>query len=151
MYNPRMRRFFVVCVVVVNMGCAMSATRLYDGAELPQSQVVVLLDSSEAGVYAVDGTRTFGSAWTLTPGEHEEWLKVRLRTQVPNVNWTIWSYCRHRLVALSGEEYTARVRTRKTVVHGIADKVQIEVAIVDRAGNAVAAPAACDGERPTFD
>ena len=91
MYNPRMRRFFVVCIVVVTMGCAMSATRLYDGAELPQSQVVVLLDSSEAGVYAVDGTRTFGSA------------------------------------------------------------VQIEVAIVDRAGNAVAAPAACDGERPTFD
>jgi hypothetical protein len=146
-----MRGLFVVFVFVVNIGCATSATRLYDGSELPRSQVAVLRDSREAGVFAVDETRVFGGEWALVPGEHEAWLKVRLHTKVPNVNWRIWSYCRHNFVGLSGEEYSTRVRTQTTVAPGIADELEIEVAIVDRAGRIVAVPVACRDTRPTFD
>lgn len=150
-YSLRMRGLFMAFVCVVNIGCATSTTQLYDGSELPRSQVVVLQDSREASVFAVDKARVFGSAWALVPGEHEVWLKVRLHTKVPNVNWRIWSYCRHNLVALAGEEYSTRVRTQTTVAPGIADKLEVEIAIVDRAGGIVAVPVACRDTRPTFD
>ena len=85
------------------------------------------------------------------PGPHEVWLRVRIFTQAPNVNWEIWSYCRMTLLAVGGEEYVSRVRIRKEVEHGLSERVKMEVGIADSRGIMHAVPDFCSAKRPDLD
>jgi hypothetical protein len=132
------------------VACSGVPTQTYPGPERARAEVALLRESTDANVIGLDGERTSGSSWLLLPGSHEVLLRVRLDTQAPNTNWTIWSYCGVVLDASAGGDYSSRVRTRKEVTVGLADRVALEVGIVDAHG-ALTTPHSCSPRRPTFD
>ena len=112
------------------------------------SEVAILRPGSNASVFAIDGQRLSGGAWSLLPGRHEVWLRVRIYSQAPNMNWTIWSYCRSVFNAVGGQEYGSRVRTTREIAPGPDEKVKMEIGITS-ANDALIAPAIrCDAAAP---
>jgi hypothetical protein len=64
------------------------------------------------------------------------------------MRWNAWSYCWLTLDAIAGESYVARVRLRKEVAPGLAEKVQLEAGIADSAGVLKAPILRCSGKAP---
>ncbi len=129
-------------------GCTVAPTQLYSGAPRPRAEVAMISEGTNASILEIDGKQTSGRTWALLPGDHELLIRVRIHTTVPNVNWTVWSYCSVPLTAIAGEEYAARVRVRQELESGLADRVQMEVGVEDRAAVLVAVPLSCTGKRP---
>jgi hypothetical protein len=139
------------CFIVVAaalLGCNATPRPTYPGPQRPLTEVAVLRDSSDASILEIDGEQVSGTAWTLLPGPHDLLMRVRVFTDAPNVNWTIWSYCRARMIAVAQMEYVSRVEMRKEVAPGLADRVQMQVSVFDAAGEAQALVHTCTGKRP---
>ena len=117
--------------ITAAVACVGTPTQTYPGPPLPQADVALLKETPETAVLTIDGVETYGSSWSLMPGSHEVLVRFRIFSTAPNVNWTIWSYCRVVLAAVAGEEYVALVRVRKEVAPGLSDKVTMEIGIAD--------------------
>ena len=151
MYNEHVTgrwRVLWVGPIILAVACGCAPTQTYPGPALPRSEVALLKDTSNASVLAIDGAPASGMSWTLLPGSHDVLLHVRVFTQVPNVEWTIWTYCRVSLIAVAGEEYLSRVRIRKEVAPGLSEQVKMEVGIADAAGALQAVAHSCSPNRP---
>jgi len=135
----------------IAVACAGAPKQSYAGPELPRSEIAVLRETSNAIVMAIDNGRVSGTSWALLPGRHELLLQVRIYTQSLNMNYTVWSYCRVTLIAVAGEGYVSRVRTRKEAAPGISDRVKMEVGIADSEGLLRAVPSSCSPERPDLE
>lgn len=144
------RRVVLWVALAVSLSCAGHPTATYPGPELPRAEVAILRGSANARVLAIDDTTVSLGSWSLLPGPHTIWLQVRVFTEAPNVNWTIWSYCTLTLRAIAGEEYTSRVRMQKEVVPGLADNVKMEIGIADSQEILRAAVNSCVADRPKF-
>lgn len=138
-------------LALLELAAACAPTPMYPGPERPASEVALLRGSSNASIHAIDGVHVAGVSWALLPGEHEVWLRVRIVTHAPNMQWDVWSYCRVPLRAVAGEEYVGRVRTHKEIAPGLAEKVTIEIGIADSQGAMGALAAGCSGKRPRFE
>ena len=144
------RKALTAAAMAVAVACARAPQQTYPGPPLPLAEVAVLKDGSEAAVLEIDGVQVSGSSWTLMPGPHEVLVRFRIFTEVPNVNWTIWSYCRIELPADAGEEYVTRVRLRKEIAPGLSEKVAIELGIADGEGVLRGALGSCLPKRPAI-
>lgn len=137
--------------VIWIVGCATigcGPTKLYPGPQRPDSEVALLQASSEARVIAIDDAPVMGSSWTLLPGRHDVWLRVRLFSQAPNMHWTVWSYCNAAFLAEPGSTYSTRVRAKKEIGSGLSERIEMEVGIADSDGALHAAVQTCTAERP---
>jgi hypothetical protein len=123
----------------------------YLGPERPRSEIALLRAGTDAGIHAINGTRSLGSFWALLPGEHEVWLRVRMLMHAPNVRWTVWSYCRVIVQLAAGEEYASRVRVQRELAPGLREEVNVEIGIVDSDGDLQAQPVGCSPNRPDLE
>ena len=140
-------RYSAGLAVLLAIGC-LGPQQRYSGPERPRAETALLTATSDALVVAIDGASASGGSWAVLPGHHRVWLRVRIFTQSPNMNWTVWSYCQVDFDALASESYETRVRTRKEVASGLSDRVQMEVGISDAGGTLRGVPNYCQAERP---
>ena len=132
------------------MGCAGAPQQTYSGPARPADEVAILRSSINASVLEIDGTPVtgFGGAWALLPGKHEILLRIQVLTDAPNMRWNAWSYCRLTLDAIAGENYVSRVRMRKEIAPGLAEKVELEAGVADASGALTAPVLQCSAKRP---
>jgi hypothetical protein len=145
----RKRQWLLVAIAVIGSACTGTPEKTYPGPERPLREVAVLQETSDAQVLEIDGGRVSGYSFALLPGTHDLLLRVRIYTQAPNMNWTIWSYCRVRLDAAAGERYQAVVRVQKEVASGLSEKVKMEIGIAGNDDRMRAEAYTCTGKRPS--
>ena len=143
-----LRKMVVCSMLLVSVSCLGQPVQTYSGPELPLAQVALLRGTSNASILAIDGARVSGFSWSLLPGGHSVWLRVRVFTKAPNVDWDLWTHCRVDFVAVAGEEYVGRVRVREEVSSGFSETVKIQVGIADSEGIFRAAPNECHENPP---
>ena len=104
--------------------------------------------ASRATVMSLDQKDVSGSAWALLPGWHDAMLRVRIFSQAPNMHWTVWAYCRVRFEVEAGKQYESVVRVTKETAPGLAEKLEMEIGIVDAEGTLLAKAHSCSGKPP---
>jgi len=135
-------------VILVAVSCAGQPRQMYPGPELPLDRLAVLRGTTNAGILGIDGKQVSGFSWSLLPGSHSVWLRVRVFTKAPNVDWDVWTYCRADFEAVAGETYVARVRTQEEVAPGFKETVKVQIGITDSEGVFRAAAGQCREKRP---
>jgi hypothetical protein len=133
--------------------CTSGPKQLYPGSALPPSEIATLEVAVpyETFVFAIDGQRTSGDAWSLLPGVHEVWVRMSARGGAPNVIYTGWTYCRMRFEALAGGRYTVATEIRQELATGADWKVTLLASILDAGGETLAQPDRCSGKRPDLE
>lgn len=129
--------------------CVGAPEATYAGPERPLAEVALLQETPGVSVMEIDGARVSGYSFALLPGTHDFVLRVRISSQVPNVDWTIWSYCRVRLDAAAGQRYESVVRVQKEIAPNLSEKVTMEIGVAGADGEMRTLAHSCTGKRPS--
>ena len=134
--------------LVASVACVGTPTQTYPGPPLPPEKVVVLRETSEGAILAIDGVEAWGSSWSVMPGPHELLVRFQIFTTAPNMNWTVWSYCWIALQTVAGERYVTVVRMRKEIAPRISEELNMEIGIADGDGILRGVPHSCVPKKP---
>jgi hypothetical protein len=102
---------FCVVLAALAIACTGGPKQTYPGPPRPREDVAILRESPEAGIWAIDGVRTFGGSWEILSGRHAVLLEVRFYPTVSNLKWMIRTYCKVELEAAAGKTYESFART----------------------------------------